>query len=232
MSSRNSAANSQVNAPFALNRRRTIMACSNCRKRKIRCMTPEQPPVNPCARCVKRNLHCEYVAAPEPEYYSNSGNADFPTQDLPDAGPTRSRTPAPPTWTQPAPAPSHHQGFNPAPPLPYTGPPMNRPRYSGSTYPSLALHEPSQQYMDPRAHAQHSNYPANFYQSQGYDMQSGHGRQYSSSHAPGPSQGPTMSTQYPPGQYPGQYNVAAPQHQFNSQDGSSYPHTNNNSQNN
>ncbi|KAJ7493955.1 hypothetical protein FB451DRAFT_1215760 [Mycena latifolia] len=59
--------NSGCPAPFALKRRRTILACSHCRKRKIRCITTEQPPTNPCARCKKRNLCCEYVAAPDPE---------------------------------------------------------------------------------------------------------------------------------------------------------------------
>ncbi|KAJ7493932.1 hypothetical protein FB451DRAFT_1164800 [Mycena latifolia] len=34
-------------------------------KRKIRCITTEQPPTNPCARCTKRNLCCQYLAAPD-----------------------------------------------------------------------------------------------------------------------------------------------------------------------
>ncbi|KAJ7772253.1 hypothetical protein B0H16DRAFT_166810 [Mycena metata] len=44
-----------------LSRRRVIIACTNCRKRKIRCLTPEEPPENPCERCVKRGLRCEYI---------------------------------------------------------------------------------------------------------------------------------------------------------------------------
>ncbi|KAF7318679.1 C6 finger domain [Mycena chlorophos] len=42
-------------------RRRVIIACTNCRKRKIRCMTSEESPVNPCERCEEKGLRCEYV---------------------------------------------------------------------------------------------------------------------------------------------------------------------------
>ncbi|KAJ8086513.1 hypothetical protein PM082_005336 [Marasmius tenuissimus] len=38
------------------------MACRNCRKRKIKCVTNEDPPHNPCERCTRKGLHCEYVA--------------------------------------------------------------------------------------------------------------------------------------------------------------------------
>ncbi|KAJ7225142.1 hypothetical protein B0H12DRAFT_1077879 [Mycena haematopus] len=48
-------------SPIFLTRRRVIIACTHCRKRKIRCMTPEDPPQNPCDRCVKKGLKCEYV---------------------------------------------------------------------------------------------------------------------------------------------------------------------------
>ncbi|KAJ6532647.1 hypothetical protein B0H19DRAFT_1081678 [Mycena capillaripes] len=46
--------------PF-LTRRRVIIACTNCRKRKIRCLTPEDPPLNPCDRCTEKGLKCEYI---------------------------------------------------------------------------------------------------------------------------------------------------------------------------
>ncbi|KAJ7685921.1 hypothetical protein B0H17DRAFT_1181368 [Mycena rosella] len=52
---------------FAFKRRRTIIACSYCRKRKIRCITTEQPPKNSCARCTRKNVPCEYVAISDPE---------------------------------------------------------------------------------------------------------------------------------------------------------------------
>ncbi|KAJ7095293.1 hypothetical protein B0H15DRAFT_104663 [Mycena belliarum] len=46
-------------------RRRAMIACTNCRRRKIKCITTEEPPKNPCARCTKRSLPCEYVAVEE-----------------------------------------------------------------------------------------------------------------------------------------------------------------------
>ncbi|KAG7097061.1 hypothetical protein E1B28_004449 [Marasmius oreades] len=47
---------------LAIRRRRAPMACRNCRKRKIKCVTNEDPPHNPCERCTRKGLHCEYVA--------------------------------------------------------------------------------------------------------------------------------------------------------------------------
>ncbi|KAF8211203.1 hypothetical protein K438DRAFT_27901 [Mycena galopus ATCC 62051] len=47
-------------------RRRAMIACTNCRRRKIKCVTTEEPPQRPCARCTKRGLGCEYVAVDEP----------------------------------------------------------------------------------------------------------------------------------------------------------------------
>ncbi|KAJ7026782.1 hypothetical protein C8F04DRAFT_1296110 [Mycena alexandri] len=60
-----------------LNRRRNIIACTNCRKRKIRCLTPEEPPENPCERCVKRGLRCEYITvANQQGSAKNKGEAE------------------------------------------------------------------------------------------------------------------------------------------------------------
>ncbi|KAJ7075542.1 hypothetical protein B0H15DRAFT_866551 [Mycena belliarum] len=75
-------------------RRRTILACSHCRKRKIRCITTEQPPKAPCARCTRRALRCEYVAAPEPACAALVYGTDSP--------PPREESAA----TPPAPAPA------------------------------------------------------------------------------------------------------------------------------
>ncbi|KAJ7624037.1 hypothetical protein DFH06DRAFT_1305206 [Mycena polygramma] len=47
--------------PLLFTRRRVIIACTNCRKRRVKCLTPEDPPLNPCERCVKKGLRCEYV---------------------------------------------------------------------------------------------------------------------------------------------------------------------------
>ncbi|KAJ7781336.1 hypothetical protein B0H16DRAFT_1710553 [Mycena metata] len=51
-------------------RRRATIACVNCRRRKVKCATTEDPPRNPCARCTKRSLVCEYVAVEEDDLES------------------------------------------------------------------------------------------------------------------------------------------------------------------
>ncbi|KAJ6562716.1 hypothetical protein DFH09DRAFT_1478702 [Mycena vulgaris] len=122
------AQNAQHPAPFAIKRRRTILACSNCRKRKIRCITTEQPPNNPCARCTKRNIECEYVATTDPDKYSN----------YPPAPDIRTASPAPIAmrWAPPL---TRARGTT-APPLPYTGPPPSSRRslaLAGYSTPSL-----------------------------------------------------------------------------------------------
>ncbi|KAJ7203335.1 hypothetical protein GGX14DRAFT_398918 [Mycena pura] len=103
-------------------RMRTIIACKNCRKRKSRCITTEEPPIYPCTRCRQNNLACEYVATVRQEAQISSqpppGNA--------------SGSPA---------AASAVPAGRYAPPLPYTGPPLpnSRPRYTGGAYPDLSL---------------------------------------------------------------------------------------------
>ncbi|KAJ7865364.1 hypothetical protein B0H14DRAFT_2734540, partial [Mycena olivaceomarginata] len=49
-------------ATVSKKRRRTLMACAHCRRRKTRCITSEQPPTKPCANCTKKHLNCEYFA--------------------------------------------------------------------------------------------------------------------------------------------------------------------------
>ncbi|KAJ7478283.1 hypothetical protein FB451DRAFT_1452594 [Mycena latifolia] len=102
-------------APFAISmRRRTILACSNCRKRKIRCITTEQPPKNPCARCTKKGLSCEYVAAPDVEEHSSSRPQ---TPDTHGAHRSDARASSGPSSVPPG------MPRGPPPALPYTGPP-------------------------------------------------------------------------------------------------------------
>ncbi|KAJ7710460.1 hypothetical protein B0H17DRAFT_1123607 [Mycena rosella] len=115
MASSNPYQNQSNLAPSAITmRRRSILACSNCRKRKIKCITTEQPPRNPCARCTKKNLPCEYVGAAEPEYHSGE------RPQTPDADRGNSRTHF---ASAPRPTPMYSAGRGAAPPLPYTGPP-------------------------------------------------------------------------------------------------------------
>ncbi|CAK5270826.1 unnamed protein product, partial [Mycena citricolor] len=47
-------------------KRRNETACINCRKRKTKCMVKEQPPVNPCQRCIRLELTCIYPDTAEP----------------------------------------------------------------------------------------------------------------------------------------------------------------------
>ncbi|KAJ7610626.1 hypothetical protein DFH06DRAFT_1245868, partial [Mycena polygramma] len=86
---------------FTVRRRRTIIACSYCRRRKIRCITTEQPPTNPCAYCTRKRLTCEYVAADGPLGHSRKGSPDFSVADRPESGTDSSPSPSPPLWTPP-----------------------------------------------------------------------------------------------------------------------------------
>ncbi|KAF7366787.1 hypothetical protein MSAN_00937000 [Mycena sanguinolenta] len=75
-------------------RRRAMITCTNCRRRKIKCVTAEEPPPHPCARCTKRGLVCEYVAVNEtttpespihplnpPHYYATAPVAPYTTPE-------------------------------------------------------------------------------------------------------------------------------------------------------
>ncbi|KAJ7215943.1 hypothetical protein GGX14DRAFT_442533 [Mycena pura] len=134
-------------------RRRTTITCLSCRQNNLTCKPSEQSPHIPCARCVRKNLICQYVSVAE------------------DDAPQTSSKPA----TRP---PSSSSGYYPVPnavpALPYTSaPPMNsRPRYSGgNTYPDLSLAgaHPSR----PPAPTQH--HPSQYMPSSRHDPQlSGH----------------------------------------------------------
>ncbi|KAJ6535523.1 hypothetical protein B0H19DRAFT_1079995 [Mycena capillaripes] len=120
------------------------MACLTCRQRKIRCMPSEHPPTSPCARCLRKNLPCEYVPADKDEYSSSPQSPDFPESPPSPMPPSSASYPTPsPSWNTPSPFPdfSSNRGRGGPPSLPYTGPPpMNRlPRYAGRPPPDLSL---------------------------------------------------------------------------------------------
>ncbi|KAJ7792402.1 hypothetical protein B0H14DRAFT_3160250 [Mycena olivaceomarginata] len=50
---------------------RNRIACKNCRKRKLKCITTEKHPRLPCERCVKENATCEYAAVSNDEESSS-----------------------------------------------------------------------------------------------------------------------------------------------------------------
>ncbi|KAJ7434466.1 hypothetical protein FB451DRAFT_1571956 [Mycena latifolia] len=58
----------------ALARTRTPLACSNCRRRKIKVCTPgTEASEGPCARCRRRGLRCEYLTVSEQAEQSTPG---------------------------------------------------------------------------------------------------------------------------------------------------------------
>ncbi|KAJ7685849.1 hypothetical protein B0H17DRAFT_18667 [Mycena rosella] len=143
----------QPTMPFALSRRRTIMACSHCRKRKTRCITTEQPPKNPCARCIKGHFTCEYIAAPEPYYSPFPRTPELHGSQLPEDPGT------PMTWPPMSP-PCFSRGRRQAPRLPYTDPlPQHHSKSWEDSSPGSAnfsFRAPthgSMQYISPQPHA-------------------------------------------------------------------------------
>ncbi|KAJ7454234.1 hypothetical protein FB451DRAFT_1184989 [Mycena latifolia] len=52
-------------------RRRVYIACLNCRKRKIKCMT-EETDQKPCARCSRHGLKCEYLPVADEQTQSGT----------------------------------------------------------------------------------------------------------------------------------------------------------------
>ncbi|KAJ7685838.1 hypothetical protein B0H17DRAFT_1137320 [Mycena rosella] len=90
------------------------MACLNCRTPKVRCIPSEQPPKNPCARCVKLALKCVYVGNTSAIGESDQGLA---------------AEPPPMSWKTPLNGPDFEWGRNPTP---QTDAPAVSPPFSGS----------------------------------------------------------------------------------------------------
>ncbi|KAJ7191924.1 hypothetical protein GGX14DRAFT_578516 [Mycena pura] len=75
-------------------RRRAYIACSNCRRRKIKCITTSDADYRPCTRCSQKGLTCEYIAVPDD---------DSPTAESFQAAPAhsgRDASPGPEQWPQ------------------------------------------------------------------------------------------------------------------------------------
>ncbi|KAJ7480815.1 hypothetical protein FB451DRAFT_1171403 [Mycena latifolia] len=53
--------------PVTKKRSRTMIACSNCRRRKKKCLRPEGSFGKPCQRCITSRLPCDYFSALHPE---------------------------------------------------------------------------------------------------------------------------------------------------------------------
>ncbi|CAK5274479.1 unnamed protein product, partial [Mycena citricolor] len=115
----------------------SLIACTNCRERKTKCIAPAnvQNTQHPCERCVRKSLRCQYVmSAARPSPYDASS----------------AMSPSPSSPRQPAPA------------LPYTGPPPtghSRPRYADGQYPNLSLIRGSNQSQSHHAFTAHAGHP-------------------------------------------------------------------------
>ncbi|KAJ7825541.1 hypothetical protein B0H14DRAFT_2820170, partial [Mycena olivaceomarginata] len=51
----------QPSRMFVPRRRRTDVACQNCRRRKVKCIPSGDPLQDPCERCTKKGLDCQHV---------------------------------------------------------------------------------------------------------------------------------------------------------------------------
>ncbi|KAJ7903195.1 hypothetical protein B0H13DRAFT_2335153 [Mycena leptocephala] len=164
-------------------KRRTIIACSHCRKRKMKCITTEQPPKNPCAYCAKKRLHCEYVVnGDSTSSCTDSSSPPSPNSSRGHAAPRDSTTgtPAPnqiPDYLTP-PAFGSEQQRLPARRLSTVIPRISR-GYRGENSNS-PIPEPFVFYPFAPAESQHSRDPscAATGPTQVYDLQAAQARQY------------------------------------------------------
>ncbi|KAJ7064894.1 hypothetical protein C8F01DRAFT_779578 [Mycena amicta] len=96
---------------------RNRIACTNCRKRKIKCPSSQKYPTQPCARCVKEGLDCEYAAV------INEDDSSLGEQG-----------PPAPRWVEPLDPESYARGAHRNRSVPTALPPM--PQGGGSTPPA------------------------------------------------------------------------------------------------
>ncbi|KAJ7768972.1 hypothetical protein B0H16DRAFT_1882110 [Mycena metata] len=116
--------------PVFLNRRRVIIACTHCRKRKIRCLTAEETPEKPCGRCVKRGLQCEYITVTDQQGDSAPNKKGKGEQSSRRSSPSQS----PPTTYAPF---DTGKGHGPRPERSYSNPiPVGHPPYPQPSNPA------------------------------------------------------------------------------------------------
>ncbi|KAF7325581.1 C6 finger domain [Mycena kentingensis (nom. inval.)] len=105
-------------------RRRAYIACSNCRRRKIKCITASDADYRPCTRCASKGLVCEYlsVGGDDADAHSGGRRSLTPTSGDPsptgdDASPSPCASPASPSgWPNMITPPSAGlSGFMPPP---------------------------------------------------------------------------------------------------------------------
>ncbi|KAJ6514255.1 hypothetical protein C8R47DRAFT_569313 [Mycena vitilis] len=81
---------------FVLRSKRTNLACSNCRRRKIKCVPRNDSTQEPCERCSKRGLTCEFVAIGGADAHDTSDHASTSY-----APPASANSPSPPSQFPP-----------------------------------------------------------------------------------------------------------------------------------
>ncbi|KAJ7073306.1 hypothetical protein B0H15DRAFT_1027513 [Mycena belliarum] len=154
---------SSLQTPILM-RRRAPIACSKCRKRKIKCepsSSSSDAPDGPCTRCLSRGFRCEYipVSEQEPAVSDPQGTsprddvqlyfwADFPvspqpTQSMPETSPAPYGAPSLRTRQRPSRLPPS------AAVQPDFGAPMPGPLMSGAGAPSvqMGLYHPGAAYV-------------------------------------------------------------------------------------
>ncbi|KAJ6572432.1 hypothetical protein DFH09DRAFT_1277392 [Mycena vulgaris] len=105
--------------PFFIRPRRTYLACLNCRKQKIKCLTAGED--TPCERCTRRGLECEYKAVSEVQ-----ANSASPPRGGGEGRRGTVQEPPPPSKYKPTPGQHPSRGSG--------GTTRRNPLYSGHSY--------------------------------------------------------------------------------------------------
>ncbi|KAJ7480851.1 hypothetical protein FB451DRAFT_1446945 [Mycena latifolia] len=164
--------------PLVWRPKRAYIACVHCRKRKIKCITPREG--QPCERCIKKGLICDYL--PVPEQQARSGSISH-GQEAADYNPPPSTSYRAPTWNH-----SSQEGVPPQLGSAFYCPPQDDSQFNSCNF--LGMQHPlahdqtaDSSYRQPLAPAHPSNYQqyfANFGLNDASDMYCvapGHARQ-------------------------------------------------------
>ncbi|KAJ7207017.1 hypothetical protein C8J57DRAFT_1484686 [Mycena rebaudengoi] len=89
------ASTSQPSSSPFVKRRRAYVACTNCRQRKVRCVSLSEVGDEPCNRCSKRGLKCEYIAIPDCQETSSEGDSTTTPEPLSGSNSPDGLSPAP-----------------------------------------------------------------------------------------------------------------------------------------